>query len=607
MNAQPVIIVLTQAALPLAQKLAKTLQADIHGSQKRLDGDPSINVLFNDAISHIGALFTAGRPIIGLCASGILIRAVAPHLGDKHSEPPVLAINESGQSIVPLLGGHNGANTLARKIADDLAGHAAITTAGDAHFGVALDEPPKGWTLANKADAKRFMAALLNGGKVKIRGTLPFNTENLPQSENADLVLESTVNHKTGSATHLVYHSKNLVMGLGAIRNADPARMIALAEQVLADANLSPSALSCICSHTVKADEAAIHAVAKHFGIPARFLSAETLEAETPRLKNPSDIVFAEVGCHGVAEAGALAGVGATGHLIVEKQKIDQGTCAIAEATNIIDPQTIGRARGRLAVVGLGPGQPDWQTPEVSRLVADADHLVGYSLYLDLLGAQANGKTRHDFPLGAEEDRVRHALVMAGEGKSVALVCSGDPGIYAMATLVWECLDQTKLPDGAKRVEIITTPGISALQAASARAGAILGHDFCTISLSDLLTPWDAIQTRIEAAAKGDFVIAFYNPVSKRRRTQLAYAKEILLQHRPADTPVILGTNLGRTEEQLRIVDLGDLNVDDVDMLTVVLVGSSASRRLAFDGGTKVYTPRGYARKRETITKEAAE
>lgn len=607
MNKKTVIIVLTQAALPMAQRLAKLLSADIHGAQKRFDEHAAISVLFEDTIAHIGALFNAGRPIIGLCASGILIRAVAPHLSDKQIEPPVLSLTDNGSSVVPLLGGHKGANALAQRIADEIGGKAAITTASDAHFGVTLDNPKEGWALANVADAKAFMAALLDGASVRTLGTLPFEVDNLPQSDSGDLLLEGTLENRAGSGRHLVYHPKRLVMGLGAIRNAEPTRMIALAEQVLNENKLSPMTLGCICSHVVKADEAAIHAVADHFGVPARFLDANALEAETPRLKNPSEIVFAEVGCHGVAEGAALCGAGATGHLIVEKHKIDQGTCAIAEATDIIDPSSIGRARGRLSVVGLGPGQPDWQTPEVSKLVAQSDHLVGYSLYLDLLGSQTNGKIRHDFPLGAEEDRVRHALLLAGEGKSVALVCSGDPGIYAMATLVWECLDQTDLPDGAKRVEIITTPGISALQAASARAGAILGHDFCTISLSDLLTPWEAIQTRIEAAAAGDFVVAFYNPVSKRRRTQLAHAKEILLQHRPADTPVILGSNLGRLEEQLRIVELGNLKVDDVDMLTVVLVGSSASRALKFDGITKVYTPRGYAKKRAIVNKEAAE
>nr|WP_306268540.1 precorrin-3B C(17)-methyltransferase [Pararhizobium sp. IMCC3301] len=602
-----VIVVLTQAGLPLAQSLAGLLQAEIHGAAARLQGVTGIAVLFDDALPHIGGLFNSGRPIIGVCASGILIRAVAPHLSDKHREPPVLAISDDGQSIVPLLGGHHGGNAMAREIAKYLSGHAAITTAGDVQYGVALDEPPTGWTLANRDDAKPFMAALLNGGKIRIIGESPFPDGDLPLAEDGDLVLESTLQTQAGASDHLVYHPKRLVMGLGAIRNADPDRLIELAEQSLAEAHLSGMAVSCVCSHVVKADEAAIHAVAAHFGVPARFLDAETLEAETPRLKNPSEIVFAEVGCHGVAEAAALAAAGAQGELLVEKRKSDQGTCAISAAAEIVDPDRIGRARGRLAVVGTGPGQSDWQTPEATRLVAEADHLVGYTLYLDLLGSQACGKIRHDFPLGAEEDRVRHALLLAGQGHSVALVCSGDPGIYAMATLVWECLDQTDVPDGARRAEIITTPGISALQAASARIGAVLGHDFCTISLSDLLTPWQAIQARVEAAAEADFVIAFYNPVSRRRRTQLAWARDRLLQHRPADTPVVLGSNLGRAEEHLRVVDLQDLDVDDVDMLTVVLVGSSATRKLSFDGGTRVYTPRGYARKRAQDNQEAAE
>lgn len=607
MSEKPVIVVLTGAALPLARSLAGFLQAEIHGAAARLQDAADIAVLFEDTLPHIGGLFQSGRPVIGVFASGILIRAVAPHLSDKHREPPVLAISEDGQSVVPLLGGHHGGNALARKIAEYLTGHAAITTAGDVQYGVALDEPPKGWTLANRTDAKLFMAALLNGGKIRMIGEPPFPAGNLPLAEDGDLVLESTLSTRAGAGDHLVYHPRRLVMGLGAIRNADPAQLIELAEQSLADARLSGMAVACICSHVVKADEAAIHAVAAYFGVPARFLDAETLEAETPRLKNPSDIVFAEVGCHGVAEAAALAGAGAQGELLAEKRKSDQGTCAIAAAAEIVDPERIGRARGRLAVVGLGPGQSDWQTPEVTRLVAEADHLVGYTLYLDLLGAQASGKIRHDFPLGAEEDRVRHALLLAGQGHSVALVCSGDPGIYAMATLVWECLDETDLPDGARRAEIVTTPGISALQAASARIGAVLGHDFCTISLSDLLTPWPAIQARVEAAAEADFVIAFYNPVSRRRRTQLAWAKDRLLQHRPADTPVVLGSNLGRAGEQLRVVDLQELNVDEVDMLTVVLVGSSATRKLSFDGGTRVYTPRGYARKRAQSNQEAAQ
>ena len=234
-------------------------------------------------------------------------------------------------------------------------------------------------------------------------------------------------------------------------------------------------------------------------------------------------------------------------------------------------------------------------------MIGEATDVVGYSLYLDLIAPISQGKTRHDFDLGKEEDRVRHAMELAGTGKDVALVCSGDAGIYAMATLVFELIEKGGLTDAAKRIGIAVSPGISALQAAAARAGAPLGHDFCTISLSDLLTPWEAIQMRVKAAAEGDFVIAFYNPVSKRRRTQLAHARDVLLQHRPADTPVILATNLGRPEEKVRVVALSELEVDDVDMLTVVIVGSSETRTVATgDGRTWVYTPRGYAAKQGT-------
>jgi len=261
-----------------------------------------------------------------------------------------------------------------------------------------------------------------------------------------------------------------------------------------------------------------------------------------------------------------------------------------------------GRARGRLAVVGIGPGQASWRTPEVSRLVAEADELVGYGLYIDLLGPLAAGKPRADFPLGGEEARCRHALEQAGRGMNVALVCSGDAGIYAMAALVFELLDKRAVSDAAMRVDVVCSPGVSALQGAAARAGAPLGHDFCAISLSDLLTPRADIIARLHAAAAADFVIALYNPVSERRRTLLAEAREILLRHRPADTPVLLASNLGRADEALRYRRLDGLQVDEVDMLTVVLIGSSQSRLAMLGEGPRMYTPRGYARKMAPLT-----
>ena len=219
------------------------------------------------------------------------------------------------------------------------------------------------------------------------------------------------------------------------------------------------------------------------------------------------------------------------------------------------------------------------------------------------------GKPRQDFPLGGEEDRCRYALERAGEGVNVAIICSGDAGIYAMGALVFELLDRSPVNGGvsdrARRVEVVSAPGVSALQGAAARAGAPLGHDFCAISLSDLLTPTDSIRRRVKAAAEADFVIAFYNPVSKRRRTLLAEAKAMLLAHRPAETPVLLARSLGRPDESLRYVPLSALDVDDVDMMTVVLVGSSQSRLAQLGEGARMYTPRGYAKKMQSAASEA--
>ena len=601
MDASPIILVLNSAGLSTAKRIeAHFPGAAIHGLAGRV---AQADTLFSETIEHIRMLFGTGMPIIGVCASGILIRALAPLLSDKRNEPPVIAVSEDGASVVPLLGGHKGANDLSKQIAEITKGHAAITTAGDTAFGVALDEPPEGWVLANPEDAKPVMAELLSGASIRIEGDAHWlESAGLPVAESAALSLLATTEPHDGSPTCLVYHPKVHIVGVGCARGCDPAELIELVDETLRDASISPHSVACVTSLDLKADEPAMSALAAHLQVSFRVFSADRLEAETPRLKTPSDVVFAEVGCHGVSEGSALAGADTGGSLVVGKRKTANATVAVARAAQTVDPRTVGRARGHLSVIGIGPGQDDWRTPEATRLLAAAEDVVGYSLYMDIVAPRITGKTHHNFPLGEEQDRVRFALERAGEGRNVALVCSGDAGIYAMGALVYELLDRPEdnggVSDAARRVSITNAPGISALQAASARIGAPLGHDFCAISLSDLLTPWEAIEKRLHAAAEGDFVIAFYNPVSKRRRTQLATAREILLKHRPAETPVVLGVNLGRPEETVRVTTLGALTVDEVDMLTTVLVGSSNSRCvMRGDGKPFVYTPRGYAKR----------
>jgi cobalt-precorrin 5A hydrolase/precorrin-3B C17-methyltransferase len=601
----PVILAVTPPGAALARRLQGVIPgALVHGRVGRVD---QADDFFDETTSHAARLFQAGHPVIGVFASGILIRALAPLLADKVAEPPVIAVAEDASAVVPLLGGHSGANRLAREIARELGVSAAVTTTGDLRHGIGVDDPPDGWVVANRKKSLAVAAALLADEPVRLTveagdaGWL--KAAGLPIDENASPGILVT-DREPGDTDDLVLHPPVLAVGVGCERDADPAELRDLVTRTLAEHGLAAGAVACIVSIDVKMDEAAVNDLGPILEAPVRFFDAARLEAETPRLANPSDLVFKEVGCHGVAEGAALAAAGQDAELIVTKTKSTRATCAIARASGNLDAASIGRARGRLTVVGTGPGTPLWRTPAVSRAVAEATDLVGYGLYLDLLGPAADGKALHSSDLSEEEARARKALDLAADGKQVALVCSGDPGVYALATLVTELLDRENDPNW-NRVAVSIEPGVSALQAAAARAGAPLGHDFCAVSLSDLLTPWEVIEKRLRAAAEGDFVMALYNPVSKRRRWQLEKARDILLPHRAPDTPVILARNLGRDGETITVVDLQDLTADMVDMLTLVMIGSSDTR--AVQRGTRrwVYTPRGYAGKmqdRETGT-----
>jgi cobalt-precorrin 5A hydrolase/precorrin-3B C17-methyltransferase len=573
--------------------------APLHGLAARV---PDADMTFTDTIAHLRSLFAAGTPIVGICASGILIRALAPLLQDKRSEPPVLAVAEDGSTVVPLLGGHGGANALARRIATVTGGAAAVTTAGDLTLGVALDEPPKGWRIANPDAVKPLTAAMLAGAPVALRvesGDSAWLRAAYAFTEEAPLGV--CVSHSTATPTHdrLVYRPPVLALGVGCERGVAPAELEELVRTTMARHDLAPDSVACVSSLSLKADEGAIHALAGSLGVPARFFSAEELAREEPRLATPSDIVRSAVGVAGVAEAAALASAGPDATLLVSKQRSARATCAVALALSDIDPWTVGRARGQLFVIGIGPGDAGWRTPEADAALAQASEIVGYGLYLDLLGSAIAGKHRHESALGAEEARARVALDLAAQGSSVALVSSGDAGIYGLATLVFELLERG---DAAwRRVAVRVCPGLSALQAAAARIGAPLGHDFCAISLSDLLTPWAEIERRLHAAADGDFVVALYNPASMRRRDQLRQAIAILKAQRPPETPVIIARNLGRTGETVTTVALASFDPESIDMLTLLLVGSSRTRSFASGAARWVYTPRGYATKHATV------
>ncbi|VBB69111.1 Cobalamin biosynthesis protein CbiG / Cobalt-precorrin-3b C17-methyltransferase [invertebrate metagenome] len=595
----PVVVVLGSSGIETARRIIHALPgARLHGLKGRVQ-DSGFDDLFTETTEHLRRLFQEGHAIVGVCASGILVRTLGPVLAHKQDEPPLLAVAANGSAVVPLIGGHRGANGLARTLACLFHVTPAITTASDVRWGLALDEPPAGWRVANNSVATRaILATLVDGKPVTLQveaGRADWITATGAPFVSTPSALTVRVTDRLVTMSHrtLVLHPPTLAIGVGCERGVLPEILMHHVFLTLAYYKLSPQSVAVVASLDLKADEPAVLALAQMLSVPARFLSVDELESMTPRLSQPSEVVFQAVGCHGVAEAAALAAAGRDSALVVNKHCGQQVTCAIARASYTINPMQVGRARGRLHVVGIGPGAPEWRTPAASAAIAESDHLVGYGLYLDLIGHAADGKERHDGPLGTERDRVCQALNLAATGETVSLICSGDAGIYALATLVFELMDIAVRADW-NRIEVNVVPGVSAVQAAAARVGAPLGHDFCAISLSDLLTPWPIIARRLQAAATADFIIALYNPVSQRRQNQLRQARDILLVSRPAQTPVVLAHNLGRAGEHVTIIRLDELSPWQVNMLTLVIVGNNESRCVTIGRRRWVYTPRGY-------------
>ncbi|MTJ29886.1 precorrin-3B C(17)-methyltransferase [Aphanizomenon sp. UHCC 0183] len=556
----PAVVVLSQNSVTVGRKITNVLAgAKLYGLVNRTH---DVDISFTNFGETLRELFAAGTPIIGICAAGILIRTIAPLLTDKGQEPPVLAVAEDGSAVVPLLGGLSGVNDLARQVGLGLNIKPAITTTGDIRFHTALLSPPAGYHLANPEHGKKFIADLLAGGKVKLQGIAPWLSEsNLPIDENGELIIQITENLGNSDPNCLVYHPGKIAI---ALTKPEPDTITQI-HQILAESNLAPAAVSGIFAPLQLANNSQLHSIATTLGVPTRFLPTNEL----------TELVLAATGADSRIVSSPFSQI------------------AVAISTQIINPDTIGQPQGKLAIIGTGPGASQWMSPQVKEILASATDLVGYKTYINLIGHLADGKRIHESDNRVEAERAYQALDLAASGKYVAVVSSGDPGIYAMAAAVFEVLEQYHKPEW-QTIDIQVAPGISAMQAAAATIGAPLGHDFCVISLSDILKPWEIIAQRITAAAKSDFVIAFYNPVSKERTWQLAAAKKILMEHRKPDTPVVLGRNLGRKGEEVQVTTLKELEPALADMRTVIIIGSSHTRQIQQDHNIWVYTSRRY-------------
>ena len=540
----PAIVILGQGSLATARRIQQVYPgALIHGLVGRVEG---ADQAYNEFGETLRQLYQQGMPLIALCAAGIVIRTLAPLLLEKGEEPAVLAVAEDGSAVVPLLGGLGGVNVMAREIAAALDVAAAITTSGELRFGTCLLNPPNGYELADLELGKRFVSDLLAGESVRIEGAAPWlDQANLPQDQQARLAIHVGSAERAPAANELLIYPKNV-----SVTCKPGAHLAERVRTALHEAGIAVQSLACLLASDAQMAEASLHEAALALGVPLRFTN----------VSQDADIV-------------------------------------IDVAEQPLDLSQVGRVRGRLAVIGLGPGAAELMVPAVKAELARCTDVLGYETYVRMAGPFRDDQVQHCTDNREEMQRARHAFELAAQGRSVVVVSSGDPGVFAMAAAVIEALHESINP-AWHQVDLEILPGVSASLATAAQAGAPLGHDFCVMSLSDNLKPWSIIEKRLDLASQADLALAFYNPISRSRPWQLGRALEIVALHRTPETPVVLGRDVGRPGQTLRVTTLGLLTPDQVDMRTMVLIGSSTTCVFPRAGGGEwVYTPRWYGEK----------
>ena len=549
----PAIVILGNGSLATARRIQRLYpQAVIHGLVDRVDG---ADRTYSDFGANLRQLYQQDTPIIALCAAGIVIRTLAPLLLEKGAEPPVLAVAEDASAVVPLLGGLGGVNDLARTLAAGLGVAPAITTSGELRFGTCLLNPPSGYALGDLELGKRFVSDLLAGESVRIEGEAPWLAQaQLPEDQQARLAIHVGHAEREPTANELLIYPRSVLLKVTQEVSAQVLR------NALHEAQLAWQSLACVVADERLMASAGLREAASELAVPLRFVSADepVVAAAWRELANGVSV--------GVADAP-------------------------------LDPQHIGRARGRLAVIGLGPGAAELMVPAVKAELARANDVLGYETYVRMAGPFRADQVLHCTDNREEMQRARHAFELAAQGRSVVVVSSGDPGVFAMAAAVLEALHESTDPQWHS-VDLEILPGVSASLATAAQAGAPLGHDFCVMSLSDNLKPWSIIEKRLDLASQADLALAFYNPISRSRPWQLGVALEIVARHRTPHTPVVLGRDIGRPGQTLRVTTLGELTPEQVDMRTMVIVGSSTTCTFPrADGREWVYTPRWYGEK----------
>lgn len=611
------------AASPSAQLTLLRLCADAaiplwlpqhHPSHPDAPADAPWIQRYADPLSVVVAeLWNTQRSLVFGLASGAVVRLIAPLLQDKATDPAVVVVDPAGQFVISLCGGHaGGADQLARLIALQLGATPILTGAAQALDLPAIDQigEPFGWRKG-LGDWTGVSAALARQAPIEVLqevGSTLWQTH-LPESHPflgpersehpspAARIWISAIQRQfapDSSLPKVQWHPRVLWLGIGCERGTDARLIIEAITSACRTQHFSLLAIAGVGTISLKADEVGLRQVCQTQDWPLVCFTAEQLQAIP--VPHPSPVVAAEVGTPSVAEAAAILAAQSQAEspdlvtLAVSKQIFRNpdyaGAVTVAIAT--CDREYLGRT-GRLWLVGQGPGALSQITPAAQTAITQADVVIGYGLYVDLVRPLLRpGQIVEAFPITQERQRASRAIELAQWGLTVAVISSGDCGIYGMAGLVLEQLQAQGWDGQVPEVEVF--PGISAIQSAAARVGAPLMHDFCAISLSDLLTPWPVIERRLHAAAEADFVTAFYNPRSQQRIQQLAIAQMIFLQYRHPQTPVALVRSAYRPDETMTLTTLAEFLEFPIDMLTTVLIGNQATRFHA----NWMITPRGY-------------
>ena len=563
--------------------------------------------------------FASSDAIIFVGASGIAVRAIAPFIDNKLTDPAVLVIDELGQHIVPLLSGHvGGANQLAGKIGNILGENSnlVITTATDVNHKFSIDVWAKAHNLIiyEKLGIKHVAAKLLKGEEVIVGNDVAITYK---RDEKAVLTLIPPV-----------------VVGIGCKKDTDFHIIKGLFDRILEENYIIPEAISCIASIDIKADEEGIVRLASENKVPFNTYSANELR-ELQGAFSESKFVMDKVGVGNVCERSAVLASRkrfGSAKLIVKKTAYEGVTIAMAipkeerlqeELRRALEDNTMNTLNsmidfaignngssdnasdknaansdstdvkidqskpGFIKVVGMGAGNYGCMTIKAIKAIESADKIVGYTKYVELVKEIFPGKDVYATGMMQEVERCKSALDMALSGENIAIVCSGDAGVYGMAGLVLELAGED---ERYSAIEVEVVPGVTAALSGAAVLGAPLMHDFSVISLSDLMTPFEVIEKRLDAAGSSDMSVVLYNPSSKNRSDYLYKACEILLKYKSADTVCGVVSNIGRTGEESKLMTLGELKSAETDMFTTVFIGNSNTKII----NGKMVTPRGY-------------